>query len=303
MKTNEDRGWLQLVRAAPVRQQQAAFACATGLPLALLPIVPSPDKVRSETIFCIRGCSGENSGRICRQVLSRTEARATQNHKAVVYRCPAGLTRIFVPVLIRNEHLGNLLAGPFALAHLNGARLDRLTARLKDSGVRVDPQRLGAAWQHSPILTQKRCRAITTLVCLFADYLAECGNRLLLHQGDRSSPLMRKIEAFLAAEPNQAITLKIVAEQVNLSPCHFCKVFKKQTGLTFSEYRTRLRVEKVKDLLLSGEVRVSEAAFAAGFNSIPYFNRAFRRYVGCPPSEFRWRGQKANRAKKTTKPA
>jgi AraC-like DNA-binding protein len=51
---------------------------------------------------------------------------------------------------------------------------------------------------------------------------------------------------------------------------------------------------------LKGDVRVSEAAFEAGFNSIPYFNRAFRRYVGCPPSEFRARGNGTNEVKRTT---
>ena len=59
--------------------------------------------------------------------------------------------------------------------------------------------------------------------------------------------------------------------------------------MTFSQYRLRLRMEKARELLGDPERRVSDVAFEAGFESIPYFNRAFRRWFGCSPSEFRAR--------------
>jgi len=109
----------------------------------------------------------------------------------------------------------------------------------------------------------------------------------------------RKIEAFLAESHEGHVSLKEVAAQVNLSPCHFCAVFKKQTGVTFSQYRTRKRLEKARELLLDAERRVSDVAFDSGFESIPYFNRAFRRWFGCSPSEFRSRGRPEIQVKKS----
>jgi AraC-like DNA-binding protein len=78
-----------------------------------------------------------------------------------------------------------------------------------------------------------------------------------------------------------------VARAVNMSAFYFCKMFKQATGLTFTDYLARIRVEKVKNLLLDPHKRVSEAAFAAGFQSLSQFNRVFRKVAGEAPSTYR----------------
>ncbi len=57
----------------------------------------------------------------------------------------------------------------------------------------------------------------------------------------------------------------------------------------FRDYLRRVRIEKVKQLLLNPHRRVSEAAFATGFQTLSQFNRDFRRVVGETPSAFRER--------------
>ena len=85
------------------------------------------------------------------------------------------------------------------------------------------------------------------------------------------------------------MTLPQVAKAVNMSAFYFCKVFKQATGLTFTDYLARVRIEKVKNLLLNPHKRVSEAAYAAGFQSLSQFNRVFRRLAGEAPSAYRER--------------
>ena len=58
-------------------------------------------------------------------------------------------------------------------------------------------------------------------------------------------------------------------------------------GVTFTDYVARARVEKTKQLLLNPNVRVSEAAYEAGFQSLSQFNRVFRRVEGQSPSAYR----------------
>ena len=72
-----------------------------------------------------------------------------------------------------------------------------------------------------------------------------------------------------------------------MSAFYFCKVFKKTTGLTFTEFLARHRIEQVKQLLLNPHARVSEAAFSVGFQSLSQFNRLFRRIAGESPSAYR----------------
>jgi AraC-like DNA-binding protein len=81
--------------------------------------------------------------------------------------------------------------------------------------------------------------------------------------------------------------LALVAKHVNVSRFHFCKWFKKATGMTLTEYVIRVRLEKAKTLLADPTVRISEVVFAAGFGSIPRFNSVFKRRVGMSPTEYR----------------
>src|SRR5436305_6227645 len=64
-------------------------------------------------------------------------------------------------------------------------------------------------------------------------------------------------------------------------------MFKKATGISFIDYLSRVRVEKSKTLLLNPNSRISETAFASGFQSMTNFNRAFKRIVGRSPTQFR----------------
>ena len=72
-----------------------------------------------------------------------------------------------------------------------------------------------------------------------------------------------------------------------MSSFYFCKTFKKATGMTFTDYLARVRIEKVKNLLLNPHKRISEAAYECGFQSLSQFNRVFRKVAGESPTEYR----------------
>ena len=78
-----------------------------------------------------------------------------------------------------------------------------------------------------------------------------------------------------------------MAKAVNSSPFYFCKMFKKGTGINFTEYLSRIRIERSKNLLLNPHLRVSEIAFEVGFQSLTHFNRVFKNTVGQSPTHYR----------------
>jgi len=86
---------------------------------------------------------------------------------------------------------------------------------------------------------------------------------------------------------NEQLTLKEVAAFVHLNSSYFSVLFKDQTKMTFSEYVTRSRLQKAKNLLIESNLPVSDIAEAVGYNTAKYFIKIFKEYEGQTPSKYR----------------
>ena len=84
-----------------------------------------------------------------------------------------------------------------------------------------------------------------------------------------------------------SLMLQDVAAAVGMSNSRFSTVFAQESGKTFTEYLTWLRIERAKELLQSSEKRSSQIAFEVGFNDSHYFSYLFKKTVGMTPGEFR----------------
>ena len=104
----------------------------------------------------------------------------------------------------------------------------------------------------------------------------------------RYGVVLRKAKAYIGEHyQNPELTLRQVADEVALSNNHFCTVFSQETGLTFTEYITSLRIEKAKELLRDKQMRTSDVAAAIGYNDPHYFSYLFKKYVNLSPRDFR----------------
>lgn len=92
---------------------------------------------------------------------------------------------------------------------------------------------------------------------------------------------------FLWENYHSNYTLKDVADQANLSPHHFIKVFKAETGLTPFEYLLHVKIERAKEMLEYKDFSITEVCFKSGFQNVSHFSAAFKKKTGASPSEFR----------------
>jgi two-component system response regulator YesN len=83
------------------------------------------------------------------------------------------------------------------------------------------------------------------------------------------------------------LSLDEVASQVNLSSSHFSVVFSQETSQTYTEYLTRLRIKKAKELLRMTSLRSTDICFQVGYSDPHYFSHVFGKQTGFSPREFR----------------
>jgi two-component system response regulator YesN len=135
-----------------------------------------------------------------------------------------------------------------------------------------------------------RCYSIEPLCSYLMEALEGIGSSL---SGSASGSLMlpkhpfiRKAVQFIKENYSKSISTSDVAEHVRLSRSYLSDLYSREMGESLSESLTRIRMEEAKRLLRSSERKVYEIAEAVGFPDAKSFTKAFKRIVGCAPTEY-----------------
>jgi AraC-like DNA-binding protein len=96
-----------------------------------------------------------------------------------------------------------------------------------------------------------------------------------------------KARQFIEENAGEPLSLGKVASVIGINPTHLSEKFKQVTGSKFVEYIARKRFERARMLLQNVDLRISEIAFAVGFQSLSQFNRVFKKFSGTSPTECR----------------
>ena len=105
---------------------------------------------------------------------------------------------------------------------------------------------------------------------------------------ERAEPVeIWKARKFIHEHSDDELSLTKVAKFSNISGNHLSEKFKEVTGINFVDYVAQIRVGKARDLLQNSNLRISEIAFAVGFQSLSQFNRVFKTLTRKSPTQFR----------------
>lgn len=83
-----------------------------------------------------------------------------------------------------------------------------------------------------------------------------------------------------------------IAAHIGMNRSAFCTFFRRNKGMTFSQFVTQYRLETACELLKTSQKQVSEICFAVGFNDLPHFIRVFNKETGLSPTKYRKQAKK-----------
>jgi transcriptional regulator GlxA family with amidase domain len=122
-----------------------------------------------------------------------------------------------------------------------------------------------------------------TLIRLFS-----CNSRNPYHESSNDERKnIHEVMTFLNANYNSNYSTSEIAKIANLSPFHFIRVFKSQTGKTPYEYLLNLRIGKAQKMLGDKRHSITEICFLCGFSNLSHFATAFKKHTGMTPSQYR----------------
>jgi len=177
----------------------------------------------------------------------------------------------------------------------------RLIAVLFVSGETVPPPEQMAAEAVRALKAYQRIDAGATAVGMVErlEDIRDAVRRCLEQLGDRHDPpeaalpddavhrLVRQAQAIIRAEYASDLTLTQLAERLYVHPNYLSTLFRRETGVTFSQYLTQVRIENAKKLLRETELKIYQICDRVGYTDQAHFSRVFKAMTGLSPYEYR----------------
>jgi AraC-like DNA-binding protein len=279
-----------LAESRIVQDYQAAFEGLTGINVSLVSInqeTPGSSFPGKPNPICAQVAKSVSTCKLCWEGKIGAQPQSGKKSATRPPDCLVDRKVALVPVSVGGKHVATLLARCATGGKPEKVEFSSLVRMVVDYGVNVDLLDLREEYLHAKVLPEKKFSSVVRLLTVFARHLSEFGSHWMLEQQSRDPLSVAQAKEFVQSNSTGEITLQQAANHVHLSAGHFCSTFRKHTGITFTEYVSRVRVEKAKTLLADATRRITDVAFDSGYESIPHFNRVFKRYAGMSPSQFR----------------
>ena len=103
--------------------------------------------------------------------------------------------------------------------------------------------------------------------------------------GSRYSKRVHTIIRYVHEHYQEDVTLYDLSKELDLSMIYISQLFKKEVGITFSAYLTKVRIEKAKQMLSTGRYKVYEVSKMVGYQTVQYFSTIFKKETGKKPGD------------------
>lgn len=90
------------------------------------------------------------------------------------------------------------------------------------------------------------------------------------------------------------LTLELIADKFQITPTYLCRIIKQNTGMSYKEFLTGLRIEEARKMILEQDICVADVSQKVGYNNVSYFIKLFQKYTGTTPAKYREENRQEN---------
>ena len=131
------------------------------------------------------------------------------------------------------------------------------------------------------------CGGFNELEVWFTGKISEAAHNVTVKKEEKLGNLVEDAKRYISENYSKDISLDEISGKVDVSPYYFTRLFKEETGETFLEYLTGVRMAEAKELMKEPGISVKEICTQVGYSDPNYFSRIFKKTVGKTPTEYR----------------
>lgn len=248
------------------------FYTATGARIDLFDTSFSPVSASQDEICSYCRCIQKDPG--CKKTCVAFDEMLLQksklSQKSQQEYCPFGLWNIVLPIIHNNVTVGYLLFGQM-----------KTTASFPQTLFPSD-RALQAEYEAVQTFTAEQTQSIANLAQIVMGYII-IENMLK----PDASEIITKATAFIRDNLEKDLSIRLIAQKINVSKSVLYKRFRERFGCTVGGYINKKRVEQAKKLLGTTSLSMEEISQQCGFSSASYFTKIFKQYTGITPLKFR----------------
>lgn len=121
----------------------------------------------------------------------------------------------------------------------------------------------------------------------FLSHIEQAVNMINTANAAKTEDVSEKAKKYIDQHYKEDISLDDLSGMYDISPFYFSKVFKTQTGVTFTDYITGVRVARARELLENKNLSMKEICSEVGYSDPNYFSRIFKKHTGVTPTEYK----------------
>lgn len=154
---------------------------------------------------------------------------------------------------------------------------------------------LGEKWQSNSTVknensveveTVYKLQTLQEIIAWLENYKEKMIDYLNKKHVDEKHIMVSSAKKYIINNCMETIKLRDVAKSLNISAGYLSSIFPKYTGMCFTDYVNKVKIEEAKKMLKAGHHKIYEISYLLGYENACYFSKIFKKIAGCSPTEF-----------------